>query len=217
MISVAVIDDEPQVCRHLATILGAAADIEVVGAAHDAESGFALVRRTGPDVVLLDLRMPGRPGLEVLTDLTGTVAPPRVVVLTGYPDDRSVLAAMRAGAAGYLLKSTAPRDLIELVRAAATGHRVLSPRAAAVLVAAADPGDAADARRLRERLTATLTARELDVLRVLAAGASNAGIAAELGLAESTVKGYVSSVIAKLACDNRLQAGLLAQRAGLVG
>ncbi len=213
-ITVALIDDEPLVCRHLATILGSAPGLEVVGEVHDAEGGVDLVARLRPDVVLLDLRMPRRGGLDVLPALTALVDAPRVVVLTGYPDDHSVLAALRAGARGYLLKSTAPRDLIELVRVAAGGHHVLAPRATAGLLAAAGY-DADEAGRVRARIDAALTDREVDILRCLAGGASNARIATDLHLAESTVKGYVSTVIGKLGCENRLQAGLLAQRAGL--
>lgn len=214
MIRVLVVDDEPQVCRHLSTILDSAADLDVVGRAHDAAGAVEVARATLPDVVLLDLRMPQGSGLDALPRLIAGVAPPRVVVLTGYPDDRAVLAAMGAGAAGFLLKSTAPRDLVDLVRVAAAGHQVLAPRATAGLLAALG-ADASPPPPPSHAALETLTPRETDVLRALATGASNGRIARDLGLTESTVKGYVSTVIGKLGCESRLQAGLLAQRHGL--
>jgi len=137
------------------------------------------------------------------------------VVLTTFDADQHVLRALRAGASGFLVKSTPPADLIGLVRVAAEGHMVLSPAAARRLVAAST--DSQQARDRARKLIAALTDREVEVLRCLGAGMSNAQIAAQLYLSEATVKGYVSRMLDKLGCANRTQAGLLAHDAGIVG
>jgi DNA-binding NarL/FixJ family response regulator len=215
MARVVVVDDEPMVCGFLRTILGSAEDIEVVAEAHDGAAGVEAVRRTGPDVVLMDLRMPGMDGLTAIQHINRLADPPRVVVLTTFDADQYVLRALRAGATGFLVKSTPPQDLIHLVRVAAEGHTVLSPTAARRLIAASDDTDSA--RRRAGKLVATLTERETEVLACLGEGLPNAGIAARLHLSEATVKGYVSRLLDKLGCLNRTQAGLLAHDAGLVG
>jgi DNA-binding NarL/FixJ family response regulator len=214
MIRVLVVDDEPMVCAHLRVILGGAEDIEVVAEAHDGAEGVEAVVRHRPDVVLMDLRMPGVDGLAAIERIAALPAPPPVVALTTFDADSYVLRALRAGAAGFLLKTTPPRDLVELVRVAAAGHTVLSPAATARLVATATEGrkEHVDARaRLRD-----LTDRELDVLSCLGRGMSNADIAGRLSLSEATVKSYVSRMLVKIDCRNRTQAGLLAHEAGLV-
>jgi DNA-binding NarL/FixJ family response regulator len=213
MISVVVVDDEPMVCAHLRTILGSAGDIEVVDQAHDGAAGVEAVIRSRPDVVLMDLRMPGVDGLTAIERISQLPAPPVVVVLTTFDADQYVLRALRAGAAGFLVKSTPPEDLIGLVRVAAEGNTVLSPAAARRLIAAS--GDGQQARDRARRLAATLTEREAEVLAGLGEGLSNAQIAARLYLSEATVKGYVSRMLDKLGCANRTQAGLLAHDAGL--
>ncbi|WP_084729801.1 response regulator [Streptacidiphilus neutrinimicus] len=215
MARVVVVDDEPMVCGFLRTILGSAEDIEVVAEAHDGAAGVEAVRRTTPDVVLMDLRMPGMDGLTAIGHINRLADPPRVVVLTTFDADQYVLRALRAGATGFLVKSTPPQDLIHLVRVAAEGHTVLSPTAARRLVAASD--DADSARRRARKLLATLTERETEVLACLGEGLPNAAIAARLSLSEATVKGYVSRLLDKLGCVNRTQAGLLAHDAGLAG
>ena len=213
MIRVVVVDDEPMVCAHLRTILGSAGDIEVVGEAHDGAAGVAEVTRSGPDVVLMDLRMPGTDGLTAIERITRMAGPPVIVVLTTFDADQYVLRALRAGAAGFLVKSTPPEDLIGLVRVAAEGHTVLSPAAARRLIAAS--ADTQSARDRARRLAGSLTERETEVLACLGAGLSNAQIAGRLYLSEATVKGYVSRILDKLGIDNRTQAGLLAHDAGL--
>lgn len=215
MIRAVVVDDEPMVCAHLRVILGGASDIEVVAEAHDGAEGVEAVVRHRPDVVLMDLRMPGVDGLAAIERIGTLPAPPPVVALTTFDADSYVLRALRAGAAGFLLKTTPPADLAELVRVAAAGHTVLSPIAAARLVAASSAGlrQGEEARaRLHE-----LTARERDVLTCLGRGLSNADIASALSLSEATVKSYVSRMLVKIDCRNRTQAGLLAHEAGLVG
>ncbi|HEX2132258.1 MAG TPA: response regulator transcription factor [Actinophytocola sp.] len=214
MIRVVVVDDEPMVCAHLRVILGAAADVEVVADARDGAEGVEAVVRHRPDVVLMDLRMPGVDGLAAIDRIATLPAPPPVVALTTFDADSYVLRALRAGAAGFLLKSTPPEDLVELVRVAAAGHTVLSPAATARLVDASADGRrrGEDARaRLRE-----LTERELEVLTLLGRGLSNADIGRALFLSEATVKSYVSRMLVKIDCRNRTQAGLLAREAGLV-
>ncbi|RZQ59880.1 response regulator [Amycolatopsis suaedae] len=214
MIKVVVVDDEPMVCAHLTTILGSAPDVEVAGQAQDGAEAVEAVIRHRPDVVLMDLRMPGVDGLTATERITSMPSPPAVVALTTFDADTYVIRALRAGAAGFLVKSTPPEDLIGLIRVAADGHTVLSPEAARRLVAASD-GErqrSADARRR----TTGLTEREVQVLRCLGEGLSNADIAGRLHLSEATVKSYVSRMLVKLGCTNRTQAGLLAHEAGLM-
>ena len=215
MVRVVVVDDEPMVCAHLRTILGSADDIEVVGEAYDGAAGVETVVRNRPDVVLMDLRMPGVDGLTAIERIAKLADPPAVVVLTTFDADQYVLRALRAGAVGFLVKSTPPEDLIGLVRVAAEGHTVLSPIAARRLVAAS--ADSQPARDRAKKLIGTLTERETEVLACLGEGMSNAQIAARLYLSEATIKGYVSRMLDKLGCANRTQAGLLAHDAGLVG
>ncbi|GGT89415.1 response regulator [Streptomyces violascens] len=214
MVRVVVVDDEPMVCGFLRTILGSAADIEVVAEAHDGAAGVEAVVRHRPDVVLMDLRMPGMDGIAAIEQLARRADAPPIVVLTTFDSDQYVLRALRAGASGFLVKSTPPEDLIGLVRVASEGHTVLSPAAARRLIAASTDGLSAR-DRARERV-AQLTEREAEVLVGLGEGLSNAQIAARLYLSEATVKGYVSRMLDKLECANRTQAGLLAQEAGVV-
>jgi len=214
MIRVVVVDDEPMVCAHLRTILGSAPDIEVVDEAHDGAAGVAAVVRSRPDVVLMDLRMPVLDGIAAIERIVKLSDPPVVVVLTTFDADQYVLRALRAGAAGFLVKSTPPEDLIGLVRVAAEGHTVLSPAAARRLIAAST--DSQPAAERARKLVGSLTEREVEVLAGLGEGLSNAQIAGRLYLSEATVKGYVSRMLDKLGLDNRTQAGLLAHDAGIV-
>ena len=214
MVRVVVVDDEPMVCAHLRTILGAGGDIEVVDEAHDGAAGVEAVQRARPDVVLMDLRMPVMDGLAAIEQIVKLADPPAVVVLTTFDADQYVLRALRSGAAGFLVKSTPPEDLIRLVQVAADGHTVLSPIAARRLIAASSDSDQARARA--RELVAGLTEREAEVLGCLGEGLSNAQIGARLYLSEATIKGYVSRMLDKLGCANRTQAGLIAHDAGLV-
>jgi DNA-binding NarL/FixJ family response regulator len=214
-VRVVVVDDEPMVCAHLRTILGAAGDLEVVDEAHDGAAAVEAVERSRPDVVLMDLRMPGVDGLTAIERIGKLSDPPAVVALTTFDADQYVLRALRAGAAGFLVKSTPPEDLVRLVRVAADGNMVLSPVAARRLVAAS--ADQQSTRQRARKLIESLTERELEVLACLGEGLSNAQIAARLYLSEATIKGYVSRMLDKLGCANRTQAGLLAHDAGIVG
>ena len=214
MVRVVVVDDEPMVCAHLRTILGSSPDIEVVDEAHDGAEGVEAVLRSKPDVVLMDLRMPGVDGLTAIERIGKMADPPVVVVLTTFDADQYVLRALRAGAAGFLVKSTPPEDLIGLVQVAAEGHTVLSPAAARRLIAAS--GDTDAARERARKLVRSLTEREVEVLGCLGEGLSNAQIGARLYLSEATIKGYVSSILDKLGCANRTQAGLIAHDAAIM-
>jgi DNA-binding NarL/FixJ family response regulator len=211
---VLVVDDEPMVRVFLRTILGSAEDITVVDEAQDGAAGLEAIRRSRPDVVLMDLRMPGMDGLTAIERISELPDPPYVVVLTTFDADPHVLRALRAGATGFLVKSTPPEELIGLVRTAAQGHTVLSPSAARRLVAAST--DSMAARERARDLVAALTEREVQVLAGLGEGLSNAQIAARLFLSEATIKGYVSRTLDKLGCVNRTQAGLLAHDAGII-
>jgi DNA-binding NarL/FixJ family response regulator len=213
MIRVLVVDDERLVCAHLRTILGAAPDIEVVAEAYDGAEAVEAVLRYRPDLILMDLRMPGVDGLTAIEQIGQLTPRFTVVALTTFDLDEYVLRAMRAGAAGYLLKDTAPGDLVDLVRVAAGGHLVFSPSAARRLVTTS--GGLLDAQaRARARLSG-LTGRELEVLACLGQGLSNQQIGRRLYLSEATVKGHISRLLVKLDCANRTQAGLLARDAEL--
>ncbi|TDC94243.1 response regulator transcription factor [Actinomadura sp. 7K507] len=213
MITVLLVDDEPMVCAHLRTILGAADDIEVVGEAHDGAAGVEAVVRYRPHVVLMDLRMPGVDGLAATERIAALRAPPAVVALTTFDADEYVIRALRAGAAGFLLKSTPPQDLVKLVRVAADGHTVMSAAATMRLLGSAD--SRTSGRDSVRALVGGLTERETQVLACLGEGLPNARIAGRLHISEATVKGYVSRLLDKLGCANRTQAGLLAREAGL--
>ncbi|MET0864540.1 MAG: response regulator transcription factor [Nakamurella sp.] len=209
-IDVLLVDDEELVCRYLTAILQPVPDITVVGVEHDGAGAVDAAIRLQPDVILLDLRMPGIDGMVALERIRQRAPASAVIVLTIFDDDASLLRAMRAGARGFLLKSTAPADLANLIRVAAQGQTVLSPAVARRLVTATADDEAGERART---LIGTLTRRESDVLELLSRGRSNAEIGRLLELTEATVKGYVSRILTKLRCDNRTQAGLLAQTA----
>lgn len=207
MIRVAIVDDEELVCTYLRRMLHApGSGVEVVGHAHDVREARDLLARTAPQVVLLDIRLDRADGLVLLEDAHQET--PSFLVLTGYPDDHAVLRALRSGATGFLTKSTSPREIVSAIHLVAAGHRVVGSGLPGL---GEDEGATAGASH---RLHETLTTREAEVLRRLGTGWSNADIAKDLGLSEGTVKGHVSSLMAKLGCRNRLQAGLIAQRAG---
>lgn len=209
-----VVDDEPMVCAHLRTILGSVDDIDVVDDAQDGAAAVESVLNHRPHVVLMDLRMPGVDGLTAIERICRFSEPPAVVALTTFDADKYVLRALRAGAVGFLVKSTPPKDLIGLVRVAADGNTVLSPDAARRLVAASAGEQVARERAMR--MVRELTEREVEVLTCLGQGMANGQIADRLFLSEATVKDYVSRMLVKLECDNRTQAGILAYDAGLV-
>ncbi|MFD9036069.1 response regulator [Streptomyces sp. NPDC059567] len=213
-IRVLLADDNEITRRGLSWIIQASADIEVCGEAVDGEEAVVRTEETRPDVVLLDIRMPKVDGLAALERLLALPEPPRVLMLTTFHEDDQVRTALRAGAAGFLLKDTPPEELLRAVRDVHAGHSALGPPVARRLVDGLARSAPSIGREEQERID-SLTSRELDVLRLLAMGLTNSGIAAELGTTEGTVKGYVSAVLAKLGAESRVQAARMAYRAGL--
>ncbi|MFD7401929.1 response regulator [Streptomyces sp. NPDC059866] len=212
-----LVDDDPLVRAGLSFMMGGADDIEIVGEAADGGEVEALVDRTRPDVVLMDIRMPTVDGLTATERLRGREDAPQVVVLTTFHADDQVLRALRAGAAGFVLKDTPPAEILDAVRRVAAGDPVLSPTVTRQLMEHA-VGTAADNRRTRAReRIAALNDREREVAVAVGRGLANAGIAAELFMSVATVKTHVSRILAKLDLNNRVQIALLAYDAGLVG
>jgi DNA-binding NarL/FixJ family response regulator len=215
-IRLAIVDDDPLVRAGLRILLGGSADIEIVGEAGDGVQATALTDAHWPDVVLMDLRMPKMDGLAATRRLRARPAPPQVIVLTTFHADEHVLDALRAGASGFLLKDTPPRDIIEAVRAVAGGSATLSPQVIRQLIDhVADPAAGPRRDRARARLT-TLTDREQEVALGVGRGWSNAEIGTELAMSLPTVKGHVSRLLAKLALNNRVQVALLVHDAELL-
>jgi DNA-binding NarL/FixJ family response regulator len=207
MIRVLVVDDHPVVRQGLVSVLEDESDFVVVGTAGAADEALALVRRERPDVVLLDLELPGQDGVQAIPNLLAATPPPRILVFTAYDTDDRVLGTLEAGAAGYLLKGAPAEEIVRAVRAVHGGDSYLTPRVAAKLVTRMRaPGSAAPA----------LSAREREVLRLVAGGQSNKQIARALGIAERTVKFHVTSIFQKLGADNRAQAVALAAQRGLL-
>ncbi|MEU6849343.1 response regulator transcription factor [Actinacidiphila alni] len=211
---VVIADDQALVRTGFRMILGAAG-IEVVGEAGDGEEAVAAVRRTLPDIVLMDIRMPGLDGLEAARRiLRGAPDDPRVIILTTFDLDRYVYAALAAGASGFLLKDVTPEYLVAAVRLVRSGDALLAPAITRRLVERfAAGGDRAAATH---RDLAALTPREVEVLRRLAGGLSNAEVAAALGVSEATVKTHVTRIFSKLGLRDRAQAVIAAYESGLV-
>ncbi|MFD5816578.1 response regulator [Streptomyces sp. NPDC127038] len=216
VIRLALVDDDPLVRAGLTLMLGGAEDIEIVGEAADGAEAEDLVDRASPDVVLMDIRMPGVDGLTATERLRSRRTPPQVVVLTTFHADEQVLRALRAGAAGFVLKDTPPAEIVAAVRRVAAGDPVLSPAVTRQLMAHA-AGSALDSRRAdaRSRI-AVLNDREREVAVEVGRGSSNAEIAAGLFMSVATVKAHVSRILARLGLNNRVQIALLAYDAGLL-
>jgi DNA-binding NarL/FixJ family response regulator len=209
-----VIADDQELLRSGFAIILAADGIEVVGEAADGAQAIDAVRRTIPDVVLMDIQMPGIDGLEATRRiLTGDAAAPRVIILTTFDLDRYVYAALSAGASGFLLKDVSPERLVTAVRMVRDGDALLAPAITRRLVERfASRGDRAGLHRD----LSTLTPRELDVIRLLARGLSNAELAGTLHLSETTVKTHVTRILSKLRLRDRAQAIIVAYETGLV-
>ena len=213
-IRVLICDDQALVRAGFRAILGSRPEIEIVGEAENGAEAVALAERRLPDVILMDIRMPVLDGVEATRRLVAGGSPARILVLTTFDLDEYVHAAIRAGASGFLLKDVTPAKLVEAIRIVAGGDALLAPSVT---------------RRLLERFAATLptgdqssevlgqlTARETEVLRLLAGGLSNAEIASELVVSEATVKTHISSLLRKLGLRDRVQAVILAYETGLV-
>lgn len=211
MIRVVVADDQDLVRDGLVLILGTQPDLEVVGEASDGVEAVAVVRSTRPDVVLMDLRMPHVDGIAATAQVLALAPETRVLVLTTFGVDEDVLSALRAGAVGYLLKDTPRAALLAAVRAVAAGEVLLDRDVLQALVTGAV------AAAVREPRLERLTPRETEVLRAVARGLSNAEIARELFLGESTVKTHVGKLLDKLGARDRVQLVVLAHASGVVG
>jgi NarL family two-component system response regulator LiaR len=208
-IRVLIADDHAVVREGLRTFLDLQDGIEVVGEAADGGEAIGEAERLQPDVILIDLVMPHLDGVQAMRELRDRVPGARTVVLTSFLDDEHLLPAMRAGAAGYLLKNVQPQELARAVRAAVAGEVLIDPAVAARLVDTLEDG--------RDDRVEQLTRREREVLVLIGRGFPNKRIADELGIAEKTVKVHVSHVLAKLGVADRTQAALFAVREGLVG
>ncbi|MGY1697107.1 MULTISPECIES: response regulator transcription factor [unclassified Geodermatophilus] len=215
-IRVLLVDDEELVRFGLRTVLEAAGDVDVVGEAGDGAAAVAAARELRPDVVLTDIRMPGMDGLAATRAILALPDPPQVAVLTTFHVDEYVYAALAAGAAGFLLKDTPPREIAAAVRAVADGTATLSPAVTATLIASYVDRRAAPRRAEALRRVAALSDREREVLTLLGSGESNADLARRLFVSEATVKTYVSRLLTKLDLANRTQAAILAHEAGLL-
>jgi DNA-binding NarL/FixJ family response regulator len=204
-IRVLVVDDHPVVRQGLRTFLDLQPDLAVIGEAEDGKSCVEAAERLHPDVILLDLRMPGSDGVAALRQLRELQNPARVLVITSFTEPAAVLPAIRAGARGFVYKDVHPSGLAAAIRAVHAGHVLLSPDVAALLA----EGEARPSQ-------VALTAREREVLAELANGRSNREIARHFAVSEKTVKTHVSAILAKLGVQDRTQAALRAVRTGLV-
>jgi DNA-binding NarL/FixJ family response regulator len=213
---VLVVDDQAVVRAGFRAILHSEPDMQVVGEAADGLAAVEAARRLRPDVVLMDVRMPGLDGLQATERLVGATlpAPPRVLILTTFDLDEYLFGALRAGACAFLLKNVTPDELVDAVRTVAAGDSLLAPTLTRRLIEEFARLRPPARQRLDE--LAALTGRELEVLRLIARGRSNAEIAAELVVAESTVKTHVNRLLAKLRLRDRVQAVILAYEVGLV-
>jgi NarL family two-component system response regulator LiaR len=211
-IRVLLVDDHAVVREGLRSFLALQDGLEIVGEASDGNDAIEQAQRLEPDVILMDLVMPGLDGIGAMRQLRARSPASRVIVLTSFLEDERVLPAIQAGAAGYLLKNVAPAELARAIRAAHAGEAIIDPTAAARLVQAI-----ADDARPRIEEPERLTRRERDVLELIARGRSNKRIALELGISEKTVKTHVGHLLAKLGVTDRTQAALMAVEEGLVG
>jgi DNA-binding NarL/FixJ family response regulator len=205
MIRVLLVDDHPVVRLGLRGMLDAEPDLTVVGEASSGEQGLAMTLAQRPDVVLMDLRMPGGDGVSATERILAAAPATRVLVLTTYESDRDILRAIEAGAGGYLLKDASPAELAEAVRAAARGETVLAPSVASTLV-----------RQVRAPAPPALSAREAEVLRLVARGLTNADIGRQLFISEATVKTHLLRIFNKLGVADRTAAVTTAMGHGLI-
>ena len=211
MIRVLICDDQAVICEGLRAILSTAADIDVVGVANDGAQAVETAAQLHPDVALMDLKMPVMTGIQATRLIRAQSPHTRVLVLTTYDFDEWVFDAIRAGASGYLLKDTPRETLIAAIRGTAEGKTYVDPVVAGKLFDQVNRG----AGLPDSTVVSALSERELDVLRLIGRGLSNAEIAQRLYLSEGTVRNYVSAILTKLEVADRTQAAVLALRAGL--
>jgi DNA-binding NarL/FixJ family response regulator len=217
MIRVLLVDDQSLLRMGFRLILEAEPDIEVIGEAADGATGVSMASALYPDVVLMDVRMPGTDGIAATASITAVNPATKVLILTTFDLDEYVFAGLRAGASGFLLKDAPPAELLAAIRTVAGGEAVLAPTATRRLInqfvpLLPDPGRQPD----RDALLSKLTNREQAVFAQLAAGRSNREIAADLHLSEGTVKVHVGRILAKLDLRDRVQAVVLAYESGLI-
>lgn len=215
-IKVLLVDDHAVVLRGLSFFLGTQADIRVVGEASNGREALAQAAALQPDVVLMDLVMPVMDGIEATAALRQSHPEVRVIILTSFSEQDRVVPAIRAGAAGYLLKDVQPEELVQAIRGAYSGQPQLHPKVAGQLMAAVATPAAPPANTQIAAAAGDLTVREREVLSLIAQGRSNKEIAAQLYIAEKTVKTHVSSLLSKLGLDDRTQAAIFALKHGLV-
>ena len=218
MTSVLVVDDQDLVRSGFCLILEAAG-LDVLGEAGDGAEAVALARDLRPDVVLMDVRMPGMDGIEATRLIRAEAGdgPPRILILTTFDLDEYVFDALRAGASGFLLKDAPRQQLVEAVEVVAAGQALLAPSVTQKLIAEfSKAGARPPAARRQERLLATLTARERETLELIARGLTNSEIAAEMFVGEATVKTHVGNVLMKLGMRDRVQAVIFAYEHGIV-
>jgi len=215
MIRVMLVDDQAMVRAGFRMIVESEDDITVVGAAADGSAAVELAPRCRPDVVLMDVRMPHMDGVEATERITAMPDPPRVLMLTTFDLEDHVYAALRAGASGFLLKDAPAEQLIDAVRVIARGDALLAPSITRLLIEEIARRPAGDQTAAVEGF-ADLTERELEVMRLVAKGMSNAEVAAALYLGEATVKTHVGRILAKLALRDRVQVVVVAYESGLV-
>ncbi|WP_436536717.1 response regulator [Actinoplanes sp. HUAS TT8] len=215
VVRVLIVDDQVMVRAGLSAIVGSQPDLEVVGEAGDGAAALECAERLVPDLVLMDVRMPGVDGLTATARLTAGPRPPRVLVLTTFHQDAYVFAALRAGASGFLLKDAEPAELIAAIRTIAGGEAMLDPAVTRRLIDAFAAGAVSAAPGTDERLVG-LTPRERDVLLQIAQGRSNAEIGEALGIGVGTVKAHVNALLSKIGARDRVQATIIAYDTGLV-
>lgn len=216
-LSVVVVDDDPLVTAGLEVILGSDDDLSLAARCHDGQTAVETARQIAPDVVLVDLRMPGLGGVETTRRLRQLAQPPAVVILTTFDTDVGVLAALSAGACGYVLKHSPPQNLLQAVRDAAAGHAILAPSHTRLLLDRYRNlrDEEQPDQHVARRAVAVLTPREREVVSGVARGLSNAAIGAELSCSPATVKAHLGNVFEKLGVVNRVQLALIGHRAGL--
>ncbi len=208
-IRVLLVDDDALVRAGLRMILSSSDELEVVGEAGDGADAVAAVQTHRPDVVLMDIRMPGMDGIAATAALRRLTAPPHVIVLTTFQADEHVMDALRAGADGFLLKDTEPKEIINAIRLVAAGEAMLSPSVTRTLLSHLGKDEVMDRRRAATERLSSLTDREREVAIAVGSGASNSEIAASLFMSEATVKAHVSRVLTKLEVANRVQIAIL--------
>ena len=217
MITVLLADDHPLIRKGFRLILDAEPDIQVAGEAGDGAAAVAMCAELRPDVVLMDVRMPGRDGIAATRDILAAGLPSRVLILTTFDLDDYVYTGLRAGASGFLLKDTQPEGLVAAIRTIAAGDAVLAPAATRRLIRqfTTQPAEPPGSRRAAQ-IQDALTSREQDVFALIAAGMSNSEIAARLHLSGGTVKIHVGRILAKLGLRDRVQAVVLAYESTLI-